>query len=320
MNPPETYARVYAEYLRTLDSSELRALSAKGEDAFCRKAWLILQSVMRAGGGSHYETLGVDANADREAIHAAWLRELKRWHPDRHKNSREATERTKQINIAYGVLNDPIARAKHDAEFQLGRQRQSPQSRYAAERAFIEELAAFAVSLLRNGAGCQEAARQLERYGCPRERARELIANATRNEPKRQATEFQEWLDTTEVNFTLLTRDLLESRRTPESVFQTLLHLGCPANYGKRIIVEEIKRRKAMFWRSAASRMAWVLVASGALYVAIAYAPQVIDQLTRESWQDYLGRRYKTSLLHTYGPWVVFVAVGLAGLYRRRRN
>jgi hypothetical protein len=61
-----------------------------------------------------YRILQVAPNADLEAIHAAYRRLARRYHPDL--NSRpEAAEQMRAINAAYGLLSDPARRAASDA-------------------------------------------------------------------------------------------------------------------------------------------------------------------------------------------------------------
>ena len=57
-----------------------------------------------------YRILQVSPNADLEAIHAAYRRLARRYHPDLNPQP-EAAERMRAINAAYGVLSDPARRA-----------------------------------------------------------------------------------------------------------------------------------------------------------------------------------------------------------------
>jgi len=60
----------------------------------------------------YYALLGVEADADGEALRLAWRRLAKRWHPDR--AGPVATPIFQQISTAYEVLSDPVARASYD--------------------------------------------------------------------------------------------------------------------------------------------------------------------------------------------------------------
>jgi len=61
-----------------------------------------------------YGILQVHPRAEKEVIDAAYRRLAAKYHPDVSQLS-DATERMKQINIAYEVLSDPVKRAAYDA-------------------------------------------------------------------------------------------------------------------------------------------------------------------------------------------------------------
>ena len=61
-----------------------------------------------------YGILQVHPKAEKEVIDAAYRRLASKYHPDVSQVS-DASERMKQINIAYEVLSDPIKRAAYDA-------------------------------------------------------------------------------------------------------------------------------------------------------------------------------------------------------------
>ena len=73
---------------------------------------------------SHYEVLQVARNASPEVIRAAYRSLAQRHHPDRQSGTREATEETSRLNVAYAVLSDPERRAQYDAW--LGHQSPAP--------------------------------------------------------------------------------------------------------------------------------------------------------------------------------------------------
>jgi len=60
----------------------------------------------------YYGLLGVDADADGEALRRAWRELAARWHPDR--AGLGATEMFQRISAAYEVLADPLSRAAYD--------------------------------------------------------------------------------------------------------------------------------------------------------------------------------------------------------------
>ena len=60
----------------------------------------------------YYALLGVDADADDEALRVAWRTLAARWHPDRAGDV--ATAKFQRISAAYEVLSDPLARMAYD--------------------------------------------------------------------------------------------------------------------------------------------------------------------------------------------------------------
>lgn len=65
----------------------------------------------------YYKTLGVERNADEDAIKKAYRKLAMQYHPDRNPGDQKAEEHFKQLNEAYQVLSDPAKRARYD---QLG--------------------------------------------------------------------------------------------------------------------------------------------------------------------------------------------------------
>lgn len=65
------------------------------------------------GGRSPYEVLGLTPECDGDAIRLAYRKLALKWHPDKNMDRlEEATEAFKEIQNAYGVLSDPIARGE----------------------------------------------------------------------------------------------------------------------------------------------------------------------------------------------------------------
>lgn len=64
---------------------------------------------------NHYETLGVNPNADKQTIKKAYRKLALEFHPDRNK-SPDAHEKFIEINEAYLILYDDEARLRYDRE------------------------------------------------------------------------------------------------------------------------------------------------------------------------------------------------------------
>ena len=62
----------------------------------------------------YYEILGVDKNADAQALKKAYRKLAMQYHPDRNPDNKEAEEKFKEINEAYEVLSDEDKRRTYD--------------------------------------------------------------------------------------------------------------------------------------------------------------------------------------------------------------
>lgn len=62
----------------------------------------------------YYRILGVDEDADADAIKKAYRKLAREHHPDRNPDSAEAEEKFKEIQEAYSILSDPEERKKYD--------------------------------------------------------------------------------------------------------------------------------------------------------------------------------------------------------------
>lgn len=62
----------------------------------------------------YYEVLGVSRNAEEAEIKKAYRKLAMKYHPDRNSNDKEAEEKFKEIQKAYGVLSDQQKRAAYD--------------------------------------------------------------------------------------------------------------------------------------------------------------------------------------------------------------
>ncbi len=62
----------------------------------------------------YYEVLGVDKNADEEAIKKAYRVLAKKYHPDMNPGDKDAEAKFKEASEAYAVLSDPQKKAQYD--------------------------------------------------------------------------------------------------------------------------------------------------------------------------------------------------------------
>lgn len=70
---------------------------------------------MANGKADYYDLLGVSKSSTQDEIKKAYRRQALEWHPDKHKDNKEAAEkRFKEINEAYQVLSDPQKRQAYD--------------------------------------------------------------------------------------------------------------------------------------------------------------------------------------------------------------
>jgi len=69
----------------------------------------------------YYKVLGVERGASDNDIKKAYRRLAMKYHPDRNPgNEKEATEKFKEINEAYGVLGDPEKKKQYDTYGTVG--------------------------------------------------------------------------------------------------------------------------------------------------------------------------------------------------------
>lgn len=62
----------------------------------------------------YYEVLGVSRDADDAALKKAYRTLAKKYHPDMNPGDKEAEQKFKEVNEAYGVLSDPEKRKQYD--------------------------------------------------------------------------------------------------------------------------------------------------------------------------------------------------------------
>ena len=73
-----------------------------------------------------YEVLEVSEKASKEVIEKAYKVLVKKYHPDLQdaSNKEEADKKMKEINEAYSILSDEIAREKYDEELKMQKQQE----------------------------------------------------------------------------------------------------------------------------------------------------------------------------------------------------
>jgi molecular chaperone DnaJ len=69
---------------------------------------------MAASKRDYYEVLGVERNADPEALKKAFRKQAMQHHPDRNPGDKAAEEKFKEASEAYEMLSDPDRRARYD--------------------------------------------------------------------------------------------------------------------------------------------------------------------------------------------------------------
>jgi molecular chaperone DnaJ len=74
----------------------------------------------------YYEVLGLDRDADVEAIKKAYRKLALQYHPDKNPGDARAEERFKEVNEAYEVLKDPQKRPAYDQFGHAGVDGQTP--------------------------------------------------------------------------------------------------------------------------------------------------------------------------------------------------
>jgi len=62
----------------------------------------------------YYEVLGLKKGASEDEIKKAFKTMARKYHPDLHPGDKEAEEKFKEVNEAYGVLSDPEKKSRYD--------------------------------------------------------------------------------------------------------------------------------------------------------------------------------------------------------------
>lgn len=68
---------------------------------------------------TYYETLGVSEDASQREIKKAYRNLIRIYHPDVNPDIADAEQKTREINIAYSVLKDPVKRANYDSTLSI---------------------------------------------------------------------------------------------------------------------------------------------------------------------------------------------------------
>lgn len=67
---------------------------------------------------SYYEILEVSRNASKETIKSEFKKLARKYHPDLNPNNKEAEEKFKEINEAYGILSNEDSRKEYDKKLE----------------------------------------------------------------------------------------------------------------------------------------------------------------------------------------------------------
>lgn len=86
---------------------------------------------------NHYQLLGVENNASRERIRAAYRKALKRYHPDANRGERNGEEMLQRALAAGRILCDPDQRAAYDRQLGSAAQNKNPNQPWVTPTAFL---------------------------------------------------------------------------------------------------------------------------------------------------------------------------------------
>ncbi len=116
--------RDFSSRARSRRIADLLKDSASTEQAFLLESKRLGIDVRNFNLKSYYDVLGIKYTSDQKEIKDSYVRLVKQYHPDVSSDSR-ATQRTEEINEAYGVLKDRQSKEQYDLKFSKGRNRMS---------------------------------------------------------------------------------------------------------------------------------------------------------------------------------------------------
>ena len=87
---------------------------------------------------NYYRLLGIPPDADQQRIKSVYRSLAKRFHPDANHGSEAAAELFRQVNQAYQVLSDPVARAKYDKQLGIEHARQEKEKPGSTAKARLD--------------------------------------------------------------------------------------------------------------------------------------------------------------------------------------
>jgi len=108
------------------DAPVLREVSTESlisVDELCRRARFLLSCLLLPTSGTHYEALGLSADAPTREIRKRWAVLINRYHPDRRGGAGRSgwlDERARRLIEAYQTLKDPARRRQYDAQLRGG--------------------------------------------------------------------------------------------------------------------------------------------------------------------------------------------------------
>ncbi|MDE1768214.1 MAG: DnaJ domain-containing protein, partial [Candidatus Micrarchaeota archaeon] len=118
--------REFNDNRRTKLAASLLEKTIEAERKFLREAKRFGIEPNNINFRNYYEILGIKYTNDQKAIRQAYIELIKRYHPDVNKGAM-ATQITKDVNEAYGVLKDEKKKADYDSKFSKGENRMGPE-------------------------------------------------------------------------------------------------------------------------------------------------------------------------------------------------
>ncbi len=114
----------------------------------------------------YYKILGLNSSASEEEIKKAFFRLAKKYHPDRHRGTKDGNYEIKfaQINEAYNVLKDRKAKTDYDIKFKgySSKKSRTAQEKYRAEEFYHTAQKALKMKDFNSAIDLLKAATRLE--------------------------------------------------------------------------------------------------------------------------------------------------------------